>query len=169
MVVAQLKAFMRDQALNAGRKDLDRFNDGLRAMSDQDVGVIVAVATVIRVNMEIQGYLPEGLFNKNNLPSTDNLGRYQLDINKVARQFTKMRQPTDSVGAVVLSYSLRSLNVPELRELGRDMWSELVRGFPHVEKALKDGETEKGEKFPESVWQEWDKIPLGLEPIGDNE
>ena len=69
-----------------------------------------------------------------------------------------------TAAAMVWSYSLRSLNVPDLRPLGRRLWAALERGFPHVEAALKQGETEKCEPFDNRVWEEWRKIPVGLEP-----
>ena len=61
------------------------------------------------------------------------------------------------------SYTLRCLNVPELRPLGVEMWSELRRGFPHVEDALSEGEKEKGGPYPGRVWSEWKRIPAGFE------
>ncbi len=44
------------------------------------------------------------------------------------------------------------------------IWAELKRGFPHVKDALEEGEGRKGGPFPERVRQEWNLIPLGLEP-----
>ena len=69
---------------------------------------------------------------------------------------------TDVMGAMVWSYTLRCLNVPELRDLGLQMWAELRRGFPHVENALKKGEEEKDEPFPERVWAKWKSVPAGF-------
>ena len=97
------------------------------------------------------------------MPTVESLGGYQLAINKVARKFRKMDLGTDAMGAMIWSYTLRCLNVPELRSLGLEMWTELKRGFPHVEEALKKGEEEKGEPFPGRVWSEWKMIPVGFD------
>ncbi len=152
-----------DQALSSGAKEIEKFNAGLKAMSDEDIGTLIAVATVIRINFETNDVIPEGVFAEGPLPSVDAIGRYQLRINKVARQFRKMGLETDSGGAMVWSYTLRCLNVPELRPLGVEMWSQLRRGFPHVEDALRQGEKEKGEPFPGQVWSEGKRIPAGFE------
>ncbi len=164
MVKDWLLEKIRGHALHAGRKEVEKFVAGLAAMDDRDLGVIVAVATAIRVNFETYGVIPEDLFSDHDLPSVEAMGSHQMEINRLARKFTRMGRPVDSTGAMVWSYSLRCLNVPELRLLGRRMWSELNRGFGHVEAALEDGEAEKGEPFPERVWREWSLTPVGLEP-----
>jgi len=51
---------------------------------------------------------------------------------------------SDATAAMIWSYTLRCLNVPELRPLGVEMWVELKRGFPHVEEALEKGEAAQG-------------------------
>lgn len=159
MVKDWLFGKIRTQALRAGTKETKTFVDGLKAMGDRDLGGLVAVATVVRVNMETHGVIASDLFGDAPLPSADVLGRAQMQINKVARQFTKMGLASDAAGAMVWSYTLRCLNVPELMPLGHEMWAELRRGFPHVEEALSAGEAEKGERFPERVWAEWCDVP----------
>lgn len=164
MIFDWLKKAFDNKARNSSLREVTGFIDGLRSMTDEDMGVVIAVATVIRVSMEEEGFLPKGLFKEPKMPSSFAFGRYQMDLNKLVRQFNRLGQPTDGVGALVISYSLRCLNVPDLRECGRDMWEVLSRGFPYAEKALKDGEEAKGEPFPKQVWTEWRSIPLGLDP-----
>ena len=164
MIFDWLNQTFDSQARTSSSIELKGFIDGLRSMTDEDMGVVIAVATVIRVNMEREGFLPAGLFKEPKLSSSAALGGYQLDLNKLVRRFNKLGQPTDGVGVLVISYSLRCLNSPDLREYGREMWEVLSRGFPHAEKALKDGEEAKGKPFPKQVWREWRAIPFGLEP-----
>ena len=154
---------IQTRALHVGAREVEKFVGGLKAMGDRDIGAIVAIATVIRINMETHGVIAKGVFTDGSLPSTETLGVYQLEINKLARQFRRMGLASDSAGAMVWSYTLRCLNVPELRQLGNELWAELKRGFPHVEDALKEGEAAKGESFPERVWAEWGMIPAGLD------
>ncbi len=155
---------VKSRALVVGGREVEKFIDSLQAMEDRDVGTVLAIAAVIRINFETYAIIPDDLFFENTLPSVEVMGLCQIKINKVARKFTRMGRPVDYMGAMVWSYSLRCLNVPELRPLGRRMWSELKRGFPHVEETLKEGEAEKGEPFPGRVWEEWKAIPVGLEP-----
>jgi hypothetical protein len=164
MIFAWLKKTLDEQARTANHKELTKFIDGLRTMTDEDMGVVLAVSTVLRVNMEDQGFLPEGLYDKGELPTAQEMARYQVELNKLVRQFYRKRMHTDGLGVLVISYSLRCLNVADLRDYGRDMWATLVRGFPHTEETLRIGQESKGEDFPEEVWTEWKKIPAGLEP-----
>jgi hypothetical protein len=150
---------IRAQAVDSGVKEMQGFVAGLKAMDDRDIGTIIAVATVIRINLETNDVIAADTFGDATLPSTETLGLYQMEINKLARQFARMGLATDSTAAMIWSYTLRCLNVPELRPLGRAMWDELERGFSHVEKALRKGEAEKGEPFSERVWAEWGIIP----------
>ena len=164
MIFDWLKQIFDNQARNSSLREVKGFIHGLRSMTDEDMGVVIAVATVIRVNMEKEGLLPAGLFKGPTLPPSAELGGYQMGLSELVGQFNKLRQPTDGVGALVISYSLRCLDMPDLREHGRDMWEVLSRGFPHAEKALIEGEEAKGEPFPKQVWREWRAIPFGLEP-----
>ena len=169
MIFDWLKQTFDNQVRNTSLREVKAFINGLRSMTDEDMGVLIAVATVIRVNMEKEGFLPKGLFKEPTRASSAALGEYQVELNKLVHEFNKLGQPTDGVGALVISYSLRCLNVPFLKEYGRDMWGVLSRGFPHAEKALRDGEETKGKPFPKQVWREWRTIPLGLDPRNTSE
>ena len=164
MIGDWLTGIMKERALRQGAREIDRFVDGLRAMPDRDVGVIVAAAHAVRVNMETHGVIPEGVFAAEDLPSIEAMGAMQMKINRVAREFAKTGQTADVAGATVWSYSLRSLNVAGLRPHGRALWAEMRRGFPHVAEALDEGEERRGKPFARRVWDEWRTIPIGLEP-----
>ncbi|MBT3358190.1 MAG: hypothetical protein HN403_01010 [Rhodospirillales bacterium] len=164
MIGNWLLGAMQGPAKKSAEKEVRRFIEGLRRTADRDMGVIVGIAAVIRINMEIHGVIPERIFQTDTLPSANDLGVMQMRINEAARQFTKMRQAADATGAMIWSYSLRCLNVAELRPLGRELWGELKRGFPHAEEALDEGQERIGKPFEARVWEEWSMIPLGLEP-----
>ncbi|MDX9859696.1 MAG: hypothetical protein RBS99_02155 [Rhodospirillales bacterium] len=157
-------SLMQGSAERSAAKDVSRFVDGLRRTSDRDIGVIVGIAAVVRVNMETHGVLPAGLFGRQALAPGRELGVLQMRLNRVARDFVKGRQAADASGVLVWSYSLRCLNLPGLIPLGRAMWAELARGFPHVEDALDEGEERNGRPFDDRVWKEWRLIPPGLDP-----
>ncbi len=155
---------VRGRALHVGAKEVEKFVDSLQGMEDHDLGTVLAVATVIRINFETHGVIPQNLFFENTLSPPEVLGISQIKINKLARKFARMGRPVDSMGAMVWSYTLRCLNVPELKHLGVRMWSVLSRGFPYVEEALKDGEEDKGEPFASRIWEESNMVPFGFEP-----
>jgi hypothetical protein len=156
----------RKRALDISFREIRKFLDGMKQLSDEDMGIVVAVAHVIRVEIEDKGALPPGLFGNATLPSTDELGKIQYEMNQLIRHFNRLKQPTDALAATVLSLSLRCLNVPELRGLGQEMWGEMSRGFPYAENVLKTGEKNRGEPLPARIWSEWNRIPAGLEPPG---
>ena len=52
---------IRTQAVRAGTKELETFVAGLRAMSDREMGALVAISTVIRVNLEAHGVISEDI------------------------------------------------------------------------------------------------------------
>lgn len=164
MIREWLTAHLQERALKSSTKEMRRFIDGLKRANDRGLGLVVACATVVRVNMEIHGALPEGLLRRAAEAPAQDLGIMQMRLNRLSRQFSKRRQQGDAMGAMVLSYSLRSLNVPALLPLGREMWGELKRGFDHVEEALREGETRNGKPFDARVWNEWRLIPPGLDP-----
>ena len=156
---------IRTQAVRAGTKELETFVAGLRAISDREMGALVAISTVIRVNLEAHGVISEDILGDCPVSSTEAIGRYQMHINKITHQFRKMGLPSDTAGITVWSYTLRCLNVPELMPLGREIWAELRRGFPYVEEALKQGEAEKREQFPKRVWAKWNDVPAGFQVL----
>lgn len=163
VITGWLRERMRERAFHASEAELKAFVEKLGRLGDRDVAVILAVATAVRVNMEENGLLPAGIFDADTLPEAEALARYQISINKVVGQFERLGKPLDAAGARVWSYSLRALNVGGLRPRGRALWAELARGFPHVEAALGEGEVERGDAFPERVWAECRRVPLGLE------
>ena len=55
MIFDWLKQTSDNQAGNSSLREITGFIDGLRSMTDEDMGVVIAVATVIRVSMEKRG------------------------------------------------------------------------------------------------------------------
>jgi len=166
LFVDQLKKAFGFGPQVTAEEEIQQFINGLRSMSNEDIGIILAVATVVRVNLEDQNHLPMGIYSNCELPPPQVLTNKMVDMAKVARHFDRLGQTTDAVATVAVLNTLRCLNAGELRPLGRGIWTELVRGIPDVEKALLEGEQNKGEPFPKRVWSEYTMIPAGLEPCG---
>jgi hypothetical protein len=157
------KAFGFAPKLTA-EEEIKSFIEGLRTMSDEDMGIILAVATVVRVNLEDQKHLPIGIYDNAKLPPPNVLMNKMVDMAKVARHFDRLGQTTDAVATVAVLNTLRCLNAAELRHLGPGIWAEMGRGTPHVKRALVEGERSKGAPFPKRVWKEYTKVPVGLKP-----
>jgi hypothetical protein len=60
----------------------------------------------------------------------------QRRISRLVRTFQTENEYIDAAGAMVWLHTLRSLNIPELRFLGRQLWQQLERGFMRTPEAL---------------------------------
>jgi len=150
-----------------GTPDLERFVTLLRGMSAPDLGTLVAVATVVRLNMRDAGHLPDAALDiAGGLPPEKQLAA-QLKLSNLVRQFQKLGQPSDAAGAMVWSHSMRAGATPELRLLGRQMWGELSRGFGHASEAIEDIVAVSPNRLPPELSREYRFIPPGLEPMAD--
>ena len=159
--------YTRDRAINENVREVRAFVGQLQGMETEDLALIVGATTLMRVKLEDHGMLPKGLFFDTVMPSAEELGRYQMELNKLTRDFKRTGQHIDAVAAAVLSLSLRALNVPELRHLGREMWAEMARGFEHAEEKMKLAEEQSDEPFPPRVWKQWNRVPYGLQPTAE--
>ena len=87
------------RALDSSTKEVDKFVTALKSLGDRDLGAIVAIATVLRINFESHDILARDVFGDGALPLTETLGRYQLEINRLSRQFRKMGLASDATAA----------------------------------------------------------------------
>ena len=100
-----------------GTQDLDRFVTSLRGMSAAELGTLVGLATVVRINMRNAGHLPDAALDvAGGLPADKQLAA-QLKMSNLVRQFQQLGQPSDAAGAMVWSHSMRAGATPELRAL----------------------------------------------------
>jgi hypothetical protein len=83
----------------------------------------------------------------------------------MVREFQKIGQPSDAAGTMVWLHSMRALAFPEVRELGRDMWKELQRGFPYVSDALSAIEALTGNSLPTGADTACTFVPEALAPF----
>jgi len=157
MIGKWLRRKIELKTVEATRDDLQRFVWSLRGAADEELGTIVAVATMIRLRMEQAGSFPT---NALSLPGYD--ARFQLDLANLVRTFQKVDQLSDAAGAMVWLHTVRALGCPEARELGREMWVELQRGFAHVEDALDGIEALTQRAVPAEAWEEYAFVPADL-------
>lgn len=159
-----LKAKAQKKIADTMRDDLLRFLESLKGAASQELGMMLVVATTIRLNLLERGVISEsaldvGLYS--NGIDDDTAG---LRLNKLIRTFQKEGQLSDAAGAMIWLHSVRCIQTPELRNLGRQLWAELERGMPLVEFCADDLEL-MGARLPGRVRLEAKFIPKGLEPV----
>lgn len=162
MIGNWFKRKIQISSANAAKEDLERFVASLRGASDEELGMLIATATTIRVRLMQSGSLPVHALA---LPTPgDGTARVQLHLANLVREFQKMGQPSDAAGAMIWLHSMRALAFPEVRHLGRQMWKELQRGFQNAPDALNDIEAITGKELPAESWVACNFIPEDLSP-----
>jgi hypothetical protein len=147
-----------------GTADLERFVVALKGMSDGELGAVVAMAAILRMELRAQGLLPDDALDiASKLPESDQTA-VRSAMSGLALDMQKRHHPSVG-GALVWLHTLRALQFPELRLLGRQMWGELERGFPHVFEAFHFIEDTVGQPPPLGSLQASQFIPVGLEPF----
>lgn len=106
---------------------MESFTRHLRAMDGPELGLVVAVATHVRHQLEALNHSPSDPI----LYVAQNPG-YPLFLRKRAVQLQKDQRPQDAAAFMIWLHTARAGLRLELRMQGRDMWKELSRGFPHV-------------------------------------
>jgi hypothetical protein len=147
-----------------GTADLERFLVALKGMSDQELGTVVAMAAILRMELRPQGLFPDDALDiASTLPENDQKA-VRSAMSGLALDLQKRHHPSAGA-AMVWLHTLRALQFPELRLLGRQMWVELKRGFPHVFEAFHFIEGTVGQPLPLGCLQASQFIPVGLEPF----
>lgn len=148
--------------LKSAQQEITRFVSSLRVIDDKDLGMLLGVATIIRMNLDEHGHVSGPVFNiESNTEAQAQAEEFLLDLIKT---FQKKGQRTDAAGAMVWLHTLRAFTSPEITAIGREMWKELSRGFPYVEDSLKRIQELKGNSIPAEAYEEYRFIPPGLEP-----
>lgn len=148
--------------IKAVTEDVARFLSILKGSDDREIAMVVAMATIMRIKLRALGRLKDSIFDiGGNLAEQASA---QFFLSQILKECQNNRQFSESSGLMVWLHTLRSFTYPEIRSLGREMWQELLRGFPLVTQTLNTIENELGGKFPSEAYDEYKFIPLGLEP-----
>ncbi|RWE67258.1 hypothetical protein [Mesorhizobium sp.] len=142
---------------NVQKRELAEFVARLRAMDGSELGMVVACATNHRhLVAKTRGWnLLEPALCEMQEPAL------ALKIGQLIKDLQAKNRPELAVGFFVWLHSVRAANNPDLRQLGRDMWNELGRGFKHVEDSAEGFETVTGFEFNTAGY---DAYPAGLTP-----
>lgn len=158
------RRFERD-AITSGRVGLERFVASLRAQSENEIAMIVVVAAAIRVRLRDAGHLPDDVLHATSSHEYEQ-ATVQQRVSRLVRKFQTDSEYIDAAGAMVWVHTLRSLTIPELRDLGRQMWQQLERGFPHTPDALARIEAVTRRASPSGTLPACQFIPEDLDPHG---
>ena len=123
-------------------KELKSFVENLRAADGSELGMVVACATNWRHELRQDGW---DLLAPSLCLATDPMITFRLI--KAIQKLQHDDRPELAVGLMVWVHTLRALTRLQLRSLGRDMWRELSRGFPHVDEAAVGAFAIMGTKF----------------------
>ena len=167
MMFGWLKKRAMQASSDAMNNDILKFIAGLKGASSQEIATIIVIANIVRLNLMKSGTIPSAALDFNICRDADielKCDMCSVALVKIIKQFQKMGQLSDATGTMVWLHSVRSLNVPEIRAKGREMWGQLERGFPYVDDALMDVQDLIGEGLPDSISDELTFVPRGLEP-----
>ena len=115
------------------REELTAFVENLRASDSGELSAIVAMATHVRHGLEAEGHLVTDpiIYCSTNL-------YFPFLLSRTIGQLQKESKLQVAVGFMVWLHTARAGVRLELRQLGRDMWRELARGFGNVEETAAD-------------------------------
>jgi len=137
------------------RAELEEFVALLRVMDGPEIGRAIALATHFRHFLEADGHHP-----------MDPIGyaatrpEFAVSLSRTANDLERRKKP-EATAFTIWMHTMRAGARPELRDLGRDMWRELSRGFPHVQSAARTFRVQTGILLQTD---DADRFPAGLIP-----
>ena len=163
MISGWIKRKISEASYKLALKDIERFLLILKGQDNNDKAMLLAIATVIRINLRNSGQLPQAILNLE--ASESDHANAQIFVANLVKLYQKIDQKADAAGAMVWLHSLRCQGYPELRLKGREVWAELSKGFPLVPDSLTEMLALTGNDLPAEAYQEFEFIPVGLEPF----
>ena len=111
-------------------KELRKFIAILSSMDGSELGLVVAMSTDAR---NLYASAGKNFLEPLLLGTQDPMFTFKLvgDIKKLQKQ----NNPSGAASLMIWAHTMRASTSLELRPLGRQMWKELQRGFPHAEMA----------------------------------
>lgn len=143
-------------ALRTQQREMQSFVDQLAVMDGVEIGLLLAVATHMRNQLEDEGKM-----------LMDPIATIPIDpspilmLRGMITEYQKVRSMNDAAAAMVWLHTMRVGARHELRGTARTMWRELSRGMPHVGSASADVYRITGQ-FPRTYGH--DEFPKGLTP-----
>jgi hypothetical protein len=152
-----LRNKVRNAAVSAQGRELQSFIDMLTSLDGYDIGMTVAMISYARHVLE-KTYKVDLLDPVTAIAARPNM---IIEVGSLVADLQKSNKPAVAAGFIVWVHTLRAAHSLELRQLGRDLWGQLQRGFPHVQACLETLPLLIGDvPMPENVAT----IPIGFSP-----
>ena len=162
-----LKRRAQLSGLRAATEDVERFHASLRGMSDPEIGMLLALATAIRLNLRNENVDIASLLSGDGLSPSEAELDALVRLPRLIKECQREGQMSDAAALMVWYHSLRIAALyPELRIKGREVWVELCRGFDFAEDAVDDLEFMIGKKLPVNVSEEYRFVPYAFSHPG---
>jgi hypothetical protein len=165
MIGSWIKRKTEQAILKSASEDLERFMQGLQGQTADELAMLRIGATELRINMRQTGNSIDSVMDLPGLTPDEDI-RLSMLLPRTIKGFQKEKMMVSAACAMVWLHSLRAYTIPELRLRGREMWQQLEKGNPSLESALVDYEAATGNPLPPDVYDEVERVPIGLEPGG---
>jgi hypothetical protein len=152
-----LKKMMGKLFTGMMRRQMETFLTRLEGMDGDEVGGVVLMA--LDISSQFKKTTSADLFEP--AICVENNASLIVQLSARAEKMEREGQPMLAVGLAVWVHTLRAMTEGDLRGLGRQVWGELERGFPHVEQAKDDMLKTIGLDIDLS---DFGKFPTGLTP-----
>lgn len=134
MLGGWLKRRIQVETYKSQKIDIERYIDGLRGMTDDEAGAALALATVVRLQLEDIGLMPRVTWSEH-APASE-IAVIPLKIGSLIRECQKHNKNPQAAALMVWLHSTRTILQPDLRVYGQQMWRELRRGQYTAQDAL---------------------------------
>jgi hypothetical protein len=147
------------------KKELLPFLEKLDDGDDDDVGMIVAIGTILRMQINCKNGLLQDVLDSGYKAPHDKLAEILLNMSSLTIDLQKDGRTRDAVGVAVWVHTLRCFAHPEFIDYGKNIWSELSRGFDFIGIALDNLETVTGNSIPnkQAIIENAKYIPIDFE------
>ena len=153
MVFNWLKGAAQRKFADMQRKEMEQFIAGLDGADDNEIALVVALATNFRHSLEDICDLSDPIINVS--------PEFPLQLVRHYQDLQKRGLHAVAPGVAVWLHTARASQTPENRKLAREMWGVFSRGFICVPEAASSYETLTAERLDISGY---DEFPLGFEP-----
>lgn len=158
-----LQRRVEQRTLRVGRDGLEQFVSTLAGQSEQQIAVFVVMAAAVRLRLREAGHLPDDVLHISPEREYEQATVLQR-IARLARRHQRRSEYLEAAGAMVWVHTLRALTVPDLQELGYQMWRQLERALPHAADALARIESATHQTLPQGTLQGCEFIPEDFWP-----
>ena len=142
---------------NKMESEISEYIKIIKGIGDEELGLAVLSALTLRKNILVKF----GIDLMDPIIALQKKPNIIIMLSKTHEQLTAQKKPHLTVPYAIWAHTLRSVNNPTIRSLGRTMWSELSRGFKHVEDKKETYEMIYGNKPNTDLAG---KYPIGLDP-----